>query len=95
LSGFKSFNKLNDLQVLLVVSTLQLEKPYGLESDGTSIYSITLRTTSLFISAKSDVIQKDIEPGIAQNRLVEDSGQSELATTQKSEIALSGLVFEK
>jgi hypothetical protein len=62
----KSFNKLKDLQVLLVVSTLQLEKGYGLESDVTSIYSITLRTTSLLISGTSDVIQQYIENGIAE-----------------------------
>jgi hypothetical protein len=52
--------------VLLVVSTLQLEKRYGLESDVTSIYSITLRTTSLLISGTSDVIQQYIETGIAE-----------------------------
>jgi hypothetical protein len=79
-------NKLNDLQVLLVVSTLQLEKGYGLECDVSYIYSVKLRKTSLLISATSDVIQKDIETGTAKSRLIEDFGQSELATTQKSEI---------
>jgi hypothetical protein len=62
----KSFNRLNGLQVLLVVSTLQFGKRYVLESDITYNYSIALQTTSLLISGTSDAIQQYIETGIAR-----------------------------
>jgi hypothetical protein len=56
---------------------------------------MTISRNFLLIVTTSDVIQQDLETGTAQSRLIEDFGQSELATTKKAEIALTELVFQK
>ncbi|KAI3659957.1 hypothetical protein MP638_004984 [Amoeboaphelidium occidentale] len=75
----------------LLVSTLQHEKSFVLDSTASSVFAIALYNGSLLVTSSHDVVQKDIHTGSLERKFIGHTGQIfSLLATNDSTMKTSG-----